>query len=142
MQVLQSQLIGRIGCYAEGKIYIVPVSYAYSEGYIYAHSKEGLKIHMMRQSPSVCFEADQVENLANWRSVILWGTYEELRNPGEQEEGRQILDKRFSPFVTSETVSPVHSEMPEPPQLVEKPLKPVIFRIKITESTGRYEKSH
>ena len=76
VHVLQSQIIGRIGCYADGKVYIVPVSYAYHNHYIYAHSKEGLKTHMMRQNPSVCFEVDQMDNLANWRSVILWGTYE------------------------------------------------------------------
>lgn len=96
---------------------------------------------MMRQNPSVCFEVDHMENLANWRSVILWGTYEELRYPTGQEEGRQILNNRLAPYAVSETVSPLHRDSPEVAQFVEKPLKPVVFRIKIEESSGRFEKT-
>lgn len=140
--VLHAQIVGRIGCYADGKVYIVPITYAYHNQCIYAHSREGLKIHMMRQNPSVCFEVDQMENHANWRSVIVWGTYEELRYPPEQEEGRRIINNRLSPYITSETVMPAHHfEERDMPPIVEKPMKPVVFRIKITESSGRFEKS-
>lgn len=140
--ILYSQLTGRIGCYAEGKVYIVPITYAYYKGAIYAHSKEGLKIHMMRQNPLVCFETDQIDNPANWRSVIVWGTYEELSKPEMQEEGCRILRNRLMPYNTSETVSPIHhNEWPEKPGLVEKPMRPVVFRINIKESSGRFEKS-
>ena len=41
--VLLSQMIGRIGCSLHHKTYIVPVSYVYHEGYIYARSKRGPK---------------------------------------------------------------------------------------------------
>jgi nitroimidazol reductase NimA-like FMN-containing flavoprotein (pyridoxamine 5'-phosphate oxidase superfamily) len=69
--------VGRLGCSTDGKMYIVPVTFVYDGTYIYAHSKEGLKIKMMRNNPSVCFEVDIIDNLTNWRSVILWGEYEE-----------------------------------------------------------------
>lgn len=141
VHVLQSEMIGRIGCYADGRVYVVPVSYAYHEGCIYAHSREGLKVHMMRQNPSVCFEVDQMENMANWCSVIVWGRYEELRNPLVQKEAQRILDGRLTPYASSETVSPFfHAEFPEKPHLVEKPMKPVMYRINIIESSGRFEK--
>lgn len=42
--VLQNQHIGRIGCHAKGITYIVPVSYAYSDSYVYIHSLEGKKL--------------------------------------------------------------------------------------------------
>ncbi len=145
VHVLQSQITGRIGCYSEGKVYIVPISYAYHNNNIYAHSKEGKKIHMMRQNPSICFQVDQLENLSNWRSVIVWGTYEELRYPTEQEEGRLILQHRLSPYAISETVQPgpqEDPELPEKPHLIEKPQKPVVFRIKIAERSGRFEKTY
>src|SRR5665811_1020768 len=82
--VLHRQSIGRIGCYAEDRIYIVPVTYVFHKGYIYAHSKEGLKVQMMRKNPHVCFQVDALENMANWQSVIIWGEYEELRGENEQ----------------------------------------------------------
>jgi len=78
-QVLHEQFVGRIGCYADGKIYVVPVTYVYDDAYIYAHSKEGLKVQMMRKSPQVCFQVDAMENMTNWRSVIVWGEYQELK---------------------------------------------------------------
>ena len=59
--VLRTELIGRIGCYSGGKVYIVPVSYVFVNGYIYAHSNEGLKIRMMRKNTKVCFEVESRE---------------------------------------------------------------------------------
>lgn len=138
--VLNSQIIGRIGCYADGQMYIVPVTYVYDNGYIYAHSKEGLKIHMMRKNPDVCFEVDSVENMTNWRSVILWGEYEELRTKEEQKAGMNILIDRLTPFLTSETVRPSQS-LSQSTGFLEKGLKPVAYRIKVTKKTGRYEKT-
>lgn len=37
--VLQSLVIGRIGCHANGRTYVVPVTYAYDGKYIYGHTK-------------------------------------------------------------------------------------------------------
>ena len=78
-QLLKSQPIGRLGCYAKGKVYITPITYLYDGTYLYGHSREGLKIQMMRQNPKVCFEVDTMENLANWKSVIIQGEYN-IRN--------------------------------------------------------------
>lgn len=58
--LLKSEVIGRIGCCADNKVYVVPVTYAYDGTHVYAHSKEGMKIRMMRKSPEVCFEVDQM----------------------------------------------------------------------------------
>jgi nitroimidazol reductase NimA-like FMN-containing flavoprotein (pyridoxamine 5'-phosphate oxidase superfamily) len=77
--VLHHQLIGRIGCHSNDLTYVVPISYSYDGDYVYAHAEEGMKINMMRQNPKVCFEVDTMENMANWQSVIAWGSYEEVR---------------------------------------------------------------
>jgi nitroimidazol reductase NimA-like FMN-containing flavoprotein (pyridoxamine 5'-phosphate oxidase superfamily) len=73
IHVLYGQRIGRIACQDEGRLYIVPVSYAFDRGYIYCHSMDGLKTKMMRNNPSVCFQVDDIDNMTNWRSVIAWG---------------------------------------------------------------------
>jgi nitroimidazol reductase NimA-like FMN-containing flavoprotein (pyridoxamine 5'-phosphate oxidase superfamily) len=137
--VLQSQIVGRIGCCTKKKMYVVPVTYVYHKGYIYAHSKEGLKIKMMRENPSVCFQVDSLENMTNWRSVIVWGEYEELKGAKAQKTGMKILLDRLAPFMTSETVRPSPGRS-RPPEVIEKGLKAVAYRIKVTEKTGRYEK--
>ena len=136
--VLQNQVVGRIGCYADGKLYVVPITYAYDGKYIYAHSKDGMKIKMMRKNPHVCFEVDVMENMANWRSVIVWGTFEEMKDSASQAKGMKILMDRLMPLMASETVKPPNHSMR--PQMVEKEVKAIVYRIKVTESTGRYEK--
>lgn len=135
--VLQSCLIGRIGCYNLGKVYIVPVSYAFKKGYLYACSKEGLKVEMMRKNPKVCFQADQVDNLRNWRSIIAWGTFDEINRSQEQDKALKILSEKFHVFQTGDTLQPVFTS---PDGLQKKEKKPLLFRIKIEEISGRFEK--
>jgi len=71
---LKSQVVGRLGCTDGDKIYVVPITYAYDNGSIYGHTKDGLKIRIMRSNPTVCFETDWVKDLTNWKSVIAYGT--------------------------------------------------------------------
>jgi nitroimidazol reductase NimA-like FMN-containing flavoprotein (pyridoxamine 5'-phosphate oxidase superfamily) len=137
--LLYSQLIGRIGCCADGQIYVVPVTYAYHDNYIYAHSREGQKVQLMRQNRAVCFQVDAIENMCNWRSVIVWGEYEELASEPERDAGMKILRERLTPFATGETVRP-HS-LQHPPEIIEKERKAVVYRIKIQKTSGRFEKA-
>jgi uncharacterized protein len=138
--VLHTQLIGRIGCYVSEKIYITPVTYVYHDGYIYAHSKDGQKVQTMRSNPRVCFQVDSVENMRNWRSVLLWGEYEELTSTANHQAGLKIMADRLTPFSLSETVS-LANNFSQAPLIVEKGARPVVYRIRVTEKTGRYEKS-
>ncbi|MEO5603849.1 MAG: pyridoxamine 5'-phosphate oxidase family protein [Cyclobacteriaceae bacterium] len=138
--VLYSQFVGRIGCCTDEKMYVVPVTYVYYDGYIYTHSKEGQKVKMMRKNPKVCFEVDVMETMTNWRSVIIWGEYEELKSEKEQQAGMKIMLDRLAPFMTSETVRPSHSSS-HAPEVVEKGFKSVVYRIRVIEKSGRYEKS-
>ncbi|MBT1686477.1 pyridoxamine 5'-phosphate oxidase family protein [Dawidia soli] len=137
--LLQSQLVGRIGCYAGKEIYVVPVTYALRDGYIYAHSREGQKVRMMRKNTAVCLQVDAIENMSNWRSVIAWGEFQELVSERERNAGLKILRDRVTPFVTSETVRP--HVVPAPPEVIEKERKAVVYRIHITKITGRFEKT-
>jgi len=59
----------------------VPVGFSYEPDYIYMFSTLGKKIKWMRQNPKVCLQADEIGNRSNWLSVIVTGTYLELREP-------------------------------------------------------------
>lgn len=139
MQVLRSEVLGRIGCYDNGKVYVVPITFVFDGEFIYAHSKEGLKIKMMRKNPKVCCQVDRVENMANWRSVIVQGKYEELKTKEKQENAMKILKDRLTPMLLSESVRPSHGILD--PRRVVKELKAVAFRISISELSGRYERT-
>jgi len=137
--VLNCELVGRIGCAAADKVYIIPVTYVFHDKFIYAHSKEGLKVRMMRKNPKVCFEVESRESMRDWRSVILWGRYEELKSVSEQKKALKILSDHLLPFLLSESLRP--AGYVDAPRQVERERKPVIYRISIDEITGRFEKS-
>ncbi|MDX6502941.1 MAG: uncharacterized protein QOE29_66 [Gaiellaceae bacterium] len=80
--LLEEQLVGRIGCHADGLTYVVPVIYAYDSGSVYVLSTEGQKVDMMRANPQVCFEVDRYDGPGRWRSVVAQGRYEELDDEG------------------------------------------------------------
>ncbi|MFI0431121.1 pyridoxamine 5'-phosphate oxidase family protein [Mariniflexile sp. HMF6888] len=136
--LLYSQVIGRIGCHADNITYVVPITYAYDGTYIYGHTKEGMKINMMRKNPNVCLEVDVIDDISNWRSVIALGKFEELKTSEEREMGMQKLMDRVLPIMTSETT--VHHAMTDSHGKYIEAMQGVVYRIKLTEKTGRYEK--
>jgi len=137
-QLLKSQTVGRIGCCAEGKVYVAPITYVYDGKYLYGHSREGMKIQMMRKNPNVCFEVDTMQNLANWKSVIVQGEYQELM--GEAARGvMQQFVKELKPHLLSSTSIPTHG-LTNFHQKEQSEIKSVIFRIKVKEKTGRFER--
>ena len=138
-ELISHQFIGRIGCYADEVIYIVPVSYAYDGTYIYGRSFEGMKIEMMRKNPKVCFEADNTLNLANWQSVIAWGEFEEIKDADERAKALQKLQDRVLPVISSETMH-ITPQWPFSTGDMNS-IEGIIYRIRLTKKTGRFEKS-
>ena len=136
-EFLHRQVVGRIGCHADGVTYIVPVSYAYDGRYMYAHSREGMKTAIMRKNPKICFEVDHMKDMANWKSVISWGVFEELTDPTERNKAIKILSDRILPVVSSETTHlSRHWPFPDPDT---SHVTGVVFRVELTEKTGRFE---
>ena len=129
--VLRENVIGRIGCHAFGRTYVVPITYAYDGNAIYAHSAEGMKMHMMRENPHVCFEVDSFDGMANWKSVIASGVFQELH--GEDADERftwlaETLESRLG-GPPGETVHPVNGA----PQ-------GAVYRIVLEQRSGRFER--
>ena len=137
--VLHNSIIGRIGTHANNLTYIVPVTYAYDGMYIYGHTKEGMKIDMMRKNPKVCFEVDVIDNMSNWRSVITWGEFEELKTPIDRKNAMKILMDRVMPFMTGATT--ISNSMSDSHQKTIEAMKGIVYRIKLTKKTGRFEKT-
>jgi nitroimidazol reductase NimA-like FMN-containing flavoprotein (pyridoxamine 5'-phosphate oxidase superfamily) len=141
-QLLAANVTGRIGCTDGSRVYIVPVSYVFNGTYLIAHSREGMKIDMMRTNSQVCFQVDEIDDYANWRSVILWGEYEEVTDPKERYYAMKFLVSHLMHVKVSETagVREMHEEIEDPGEHDEL-LRPVVYRIRINEKTGRFEKN-
>ena len=76
--IISEQMIGRFVCHYNDLTYVVPISYTYNGGCIYCITYEGMKLDIMRKNPKVCLEIDELIDMANWKSVICWGEFEEL----------------------------------------------------------------
>ena len=135
---LLSQTVGRIASTDGKRPYIVPVTYVFDGKDIIGQAREGMKVKMMRANPNVCFEVDAMSNMANWQSVILFGTFYELKGK-EAEKARDYLFHHVWPLLTSSTLHPHEHEVSGKPDDSNR-IKPVMYRIKITEKSGRFEK--
>ena len=138
-ELLKSQLLGRIGCHADGITYIIPVHYVYEPPYIYAHSAEGLKVSLMRKNPEVCFEVDCMTDFFNWQSAVCWGTFEELTGVEESEQAMQKLISRIEPYLSkADDAHPSHG-IADRASEIGSVKELVIYRIKLSKKTGRFE---
>lgn len=129
--VLRASAIGRIGCHAFGRTYVVPITYAYDGKAVYAHSAEGMKLHMMRENPRVCFEVDSMDGMANWKSVIASGLFQELHGEAARDRYTWIAEELAS-RIDGPPGETVHPRLDSPAG--------VVYRILLEERTGRYER--
>jgi len=128
--VLRTEVIARIGCVSDGRVYVVPVTYVYDGTYVYGHAMDGAKLRAMRANPQVCVEVEQVDNLSNWRSVIAWGTFEEC-DGADWDAGFAMLAERIMPLLT------LPKDQPPPDLSVLR--SGSVYRIRVERMTGRFE---
>ena len=127
--LLHAHQVGRLGFTGQGRVYIMPVTYGYDGQAVYVVSHEGLKVRLMRANPTVCFEVEEVESPAHWRSVIAHGSYEEITDSVERSRALAIIAAQ--------------GPVPLPPSLapfVEGPGHVVVFRVRLHERSGRFER--
>jgi uncharacterized protein len=137
--VLKENVLGRIGCNDGKKTYVVPVNYVYDGKFIIAHSVYGMKIEMMRKNPQVCFEVDEMKSFTCWKSVIVWGEYQELAEERDRYNAMKLFVDKMMHMKISETAAPpeISAERVHPHSTGN--IKPIVYRIVIEEKTGRYE---
>jgi nitroimidazol reductase NimA-like FMN-containing flavoprotein (pyridoxamine 5'-phosphate oxidase superfamily) len=125
-ELLRTAIVGRIACCGhgvegeDGRPYVVPLAYGYDGDAIYAHSGLGRKIRFMRAQPLVSFEVDSAGAADRWRSVIAEGTYEELIDPDAKQRA-------------------LRNVYPEPGPIPDLAPETIVFRIRLTSKSGRYE---
>lgn len=136
--VLKTNIIGRIGCHADQQLYVVPISYFYDGEFIIGHTIEGMKIELLRKNPECCVEVDEITSLSDWRSVIVWGTYEELS--GERAEKAQTdLLNRILPLMETEEEQPGRMGLSSSHREATQTNNPIVYRIRLNKKTGRFE---
>lgn len=122
---LRRSRIGRIGCSANDRPYVVPITFAYHDGCVYAYSSLGRKIQVMREQPLICFEVEEIEGPSSWRSVIAEGEYEELRDESTRREALARLGLKDENLT---------------PRTLDASGGTIVFRLRLHEKSGRFER--
>jgi len=92
---------------------------------------------MMRSNPDVCFQVDQIISSSEWRSVVAWGTYEELAG----EDAEQALEQLMR-WTTDDAADEPLASGRSFRHLARQVLQyGVIYRIPLVERSGRFQQS-
>jgi len=132
LEFLEQQVIGRLGCHADGETYIVPINYVYRNNAIYGHSGNGKKIEMMRANPKVCFQVDEIFDTFRWKSAILWGNYKELTGE-ERQQAMQGIIHRIMPLTDRPSEDPSHGISKAKHENI------IVYKIELTAVSGKFE---
>ena len=138
-QLLDATLVGHLGCHFDGRTYIVPISFARQEDCLFGYTTVGKKVQMMRGNPDVCVQVENITNLDDWQSAIVWGRFEELSGT-EEIDAMVCLVERYSEAFEALPSGSVRGRDVAPPRLDGQPVGNVLYRIRISEKTGRFER--
>ncbi|PIQ76962.1 hypothetical protein COU78_06595 [Candidatus Peregrinibacteria bacterium CG10_big_fil_rev_8_21_14_0_10_49_24] len=131
-ELLTLEKYGHLACCLHDRPYVVPTTYAYDGKHIYIYTHSGQKVDMMRKNPTVCLQVENVSSQSIWKSALVYGMYEELKDEPlvdainmlkEHTQFREI----YAPFKFDATSK----------QLYNRGKLIVIFRVVITEMYGR-----
>ncbi|MBL8189453.1 MAG: pyridoxamine 5'-phosphate oxidase family protein [Acidobacteria bacterium] len=124
LKILSDGKLGRLGCIADDEPYVVPINYFFDGEHIYVHSLAGKKINALRANPRACLQVDEIEDSYHWRSVLVYGNYEEINDEHLRERMLAELFRRM-PHLT-----PVESRMSKGSS------QAIVFRLKPDSISG------
>jgi uncharacterized protein len=128
---LEHASIGRLACSFENQPYVVPMNFAYDNGYLYVFSTLGQKIEWMRANPKVCVQTDQMKSESEWMSVVVNGEYEELPEPqyaAERRHATSLLGKRYHWWLNALGQRQL--------RVGDQAIDPLFFRIRVQSMSG------
>ena len=125
--LLSAGRYGRLGLSLNDMPYVVPISYVYSNGRIYLHSRgRGKKVEFATKNPFVCFEVDRLDK-NRWLSVVAYGNV-------SLSSDIEAKSRMFNAFSDKDLGG--HAGKQFKKEDIEK-MEMTIWEIKIKEMTGR-----
>ncbi|WP_291871009.1 pyridoxamine 5'-phosphate oxidase family protein [Maribacter sp.] len=141
VELLTNNYIGHLGYLSGSFPHVVPITYYYDEAThtITSYSSEGHKIDAMRKNPLVSLCVDEINSVANWQSVLVHGTFEELSGINAKHMLRLFSDGIKT--IINKTPKKNTQFISEFSAKIEKGKTPLVFRIKIDDITGKKRES-
>jgi len=131
--LISASRLGRLACSKNDRPYIIPIYYALDGNCLYSFTMPGQKVDWMRLNPHVCVEVDEFQGGSGWRSVVIYGKYQEFPDTDQWHHQRlhawSILERHidwWEPGALKPTPQPIASASPH-----------LFYGIDIVEVTGR-----
>ena len=134
IDLLERSRLGRIACARNDQPYVVPFYFAYRGTHLYSFATLGQKIEWMRANPLVCVEVDEIESSQRWKSIVIFGRYEELPDTPQFRQEREIayqLLEKHAMWWQPGGVARTHHGQPHSLAMIH-------YRISIGEMTGHH----
>lgn len=105
VEILERATICRVALVDDGRPYLLPFNYGYSDGAIYIHcANEGRKLNIIRTNPEAWFEVEdtagviQADRACKWttfyRSVMGSGRIQIINEPAIKKQGLEVIMKQ------------------------------------------------
>ena len=75
---------GHLACCSDGQPYVVPIHYAFENGYIFLYTTHGKKTEILSKNPRICLQIEDIKNNEEWSSAVIYGEAQELRDENER----------------------------------------------------------
>ncbi len=137
IRLLKNNYTGHLGFISQGDPHVIPITYYYNQAdnTIISYSEEGHKINAMRDNGSVSLQVEDIISNSNWQSVLVLGTFEEIKG-----SNAKLLLHQFTEGV-KKTLQV--KELRHPEFISEFSSKgysggiPIVYRINISEMKGK-----
>jgi nitroimidazol reductase NimA-like FMN-containing flavoprotein (pyridoxamine 5'-phosphate oxidase superfamily) len=123
--------IGHLGVWGDDRVFVFPVAYGFDGEDLYIQSHEGLKLRLMRKHPEVCLEVEDIEGPSRWQSAMVYGRFEELTGETERDRAFAVINAQGD-VRAPDSIAPY----------IGGPEQLVVYRLRVTEMTGRFEGSY
>lgn len=120
--------VGRLAYSFHDRVDIEPLHYVYADGVLYARTSPGHKLATLAHHRWVALEADEVDGLFDWRSVVVHGAVY-LVEPGETPADQATYHRTLARL---RELVPALFRDDDP-----APHRDVLFRIHVDHMTGR-----
>lgn len=74
-EMLLRNKVGRLAFSFHDRVDVQPIHYIYERGWLYGRTSEGNKIGSLTQNQWVAFEIDEVNDVFDWRSIVIHGSF-------------------------------------------------------------------
>jgi nitroimidazol reductase NimA-like FMN-containing flavoprotein (pyridoxamine 5'-phosphate oxidase superfamily) len=90
--LLSAGNVGRIAFSYRDSVDIRPIHYVMSDGWLFGRTSDGDKLIAIRHNQWVAFEVDEISGPLDWQSVVVRGTFYELKNEGSVHD-KQLYER-------------------------------------------------